>query len=135
MTILRALPKLVTPTDARRPSLAVASLTTEAIPNEEVSMYVVAQHIIKDAETAFARGQSLIKGEGAPSGVRVLQFYPSIDDAAVTCLWEAESVRDVRQYVDSTLGDSSENTCYEADADRAFAERPIGLPASPAIAA
>jgi hypothetical protein len=98
-------------------------------------MYVVVQHQIKDPETAFARGERLIKSEGAPAGVRGLQFYPSADRSAVTCLWEAHSVGSVQEYVDSTLGDSSVNTCYEVDAEQAFAERPLGLPASAAIGA
>jgi len=96
------------------------------------AMYVVAQHTIKDSQAAFTRGQRLIKGQGAPSGTRALQFYPSTDRSAVTCLWEAESVADVQGYVDATLGDSSENTCYDVDAGHAFADRPLGLPASPA---
>ena len=79
-------------------------------------MYVVVQHTIKDSQVAFARGERLIKNEGAPAGVRVLQFYPSQDRSGSTCLWEADSVADVQGYVDSTLGDSSENTCYEVDA-------------------
>jgi len=29
--------------------------------------------------------------------------------------------------VDSTLGDCSVNTCYEVDAERAFAEQPLGI--------
>ncbi len=98
-------------------------------------MYVVVQHEIKNPEAAFSRGEKLQKGEGAPPTVRVLQFYPSTDGSAVTCLWEAESVDSVQRYVDSTLGDSSENTCYEVDAGQAFAERPLGLPASTAILA
>jgi hypothetical protein len=98
-------------------------------------MYVVVQHQIEDPETAFARGEKLIKNEGAPTGVRGLQFYPSTDGSAVTCLWEADSVEAIQGYVDSTLGDSSVNTCYEVDAEQAFAERPLGLPASPAIRA
>jgi hypothetical protein len=98
-------------------------------------MYVVVQHRFKDPQTAFARGDKLIKNEGAPVGVRGLQFYPSRDGSAATCLWEADSVQDVQEYVDSTLGDSSQNTCYEVDAEQAFAERPLGLPASAAIGA
>ena len=98
-------------------------------------MYVVVRHEIKDQETAFSRGAKLQTGEGAPESVRVLQFYPSKDASTVTCLWEAESVEAVQQYVDSTLGDSSENACYAVDAGQAFAERPLGLPASPAIPA
>jgi hypothetical protein len=98
-------------------------------------MYVVVQHEIKNPQTAFARGQKLIKNEGAPAGARGLQFYPSADRSAVTCLWEADSVASIREYVDSTLGDSSLNTCYEVDAEQAFSVRPSGLAAAPSIAA
>jgi hypothetical protein len=98
-------------------------------------MYVVAQHQIKDQKTAFSRGEKLIRNEGAPAGARSLQFYPSADMSAVTCLWEADSVAAIQEYVDSTLGDSSRNTCYEVDAEQAFAERPLGLPVSAAIGA
>ena len=98
-------------------------------------MYVVVQHEFNDPQTAFSRGEKLIKNEGAPAGVRGLQFYPSRDGSAATCLWEADSVAAIQQYVDSTLGDSSVNTCYEVDAEQAFAERPLGLPTSSSIAA
>ena len=88
-------------------------------------MYVVVQHRIKDPSTAFARGAKLVKNEGAPRGVRGLEFYPSRDGAFVTCLWEADSVALVQTYVDETLGESSENLCYEVNAEHAFAERPL----------
>ena len=42
-------------------------------------------------------------------------------------LWESGSVDAVQKYVDTTLGDSSTNLCYEVDADQAFSERPLGL--------
>jgi hypothetical protein len=93
-------------------------------------MYVVVQHHIKNAETALPRGQRLISGTGAPERVQVLQFYPSQDLSEVTCLWEADSIESVQRWVDSTLGDSSENICYPVDSDQAFAERPLGLPAA-----
>jgi hypothetical protein len=93
-------------------------------------MYVVVQHQFTDPQTAFARGEKLIANEGAPPGVRGLQFYPSTDGSAATCLWEADSVEAIQEYVDSTLGDSSQNTCYEVDAEQAFSDRPLGLPAS-----
>jgi hypothetical protein len=98
-------------------------------------MYVVVQHSFKDPQTAFARGERLIKNEGAPAGVRGLQFYPARDGSGATCLWEADSVEDVQRYVDSTLGDSSENHCYEVDAEQAFARQPLGIPESAAIEA
>lgn len=97
-------------------------------------MYVVVQHRIRDAEAAFRRGERLMRNEGAPAGVRVLQFYPSRDRTAVSCLLEAGTVEAVQAYVDDTLGDSSENACYEVDAELAFAERPLGLAAPEAVA-
>ena len=97
-------------------------------------MYVVVQHQIKDPQTAFSRGDRLIKNEGAPAGVRGLQFYPSRDGSAVTCLWEAPSVSLVQRYVDATLGDSSDNSCYDVDAEFAFARQPLGVRESAAAA-
>ena len=96
-------------------------------------MYVVVQHRLVDPDTAFSRGRRLMTGEGAPAGVRVLQFYPSRDRSAVTCVWEAGTVDEVQGYVDRTLGDSSENACFEVDGEQAFAERPLGLPETAAI--
>lgn len=96
-------------------------------------MYVVVQHHIKNPEIALARGQRLISGEGAPEQVKVLQFYPSQDLTEVTCLWESDRVESVQDWVDTTLGDSSENICYPVAAEQAFADRPLGLPATPML--
>ena len=94
-------------------------------------MYVVAKHEILDPAVALPRGERLPKGEGAPAGVRALQFYPSVDGSQVVCLWESDSVSAVQHYVDEVLGDSSTNTCYEVSAEPAFSERPLGLATQP----
>ena len=94
-------------------------------------MYVVAKHEILDPAAAFPRGERLQKGEGAPAGVRALQFYPSADGSQVVCLWEADSADAVQRYVDETLAGSSVNTCYQVDADQAFSERPLGMATTP----
>jgi hypothetical protein len=90
-------------------------------------MYVVVQHRFRNPQIAFSRGEKLIKNEGAPTGVRGLQFYPSRDGSLATCLWEAPSVESVQRYVDSALGDSSENSCYEVAAEQAFSLQPSGI--------
>jgi hypothetical protein len=90
-------------------------------------MYVVVKHQIKNPEVAFARGEALIKNEGAPPGVQGLQFYPARDGSIVTCLWESPSVDAVQAYVDTVMGDSSDNTSYEVDAGQAFAKQPSGI--------
>ena len=92
-------------------------------------MFIVVQHRITDSETAFARGDALLAARGAPRGTRVLEFYPSRDRASVHCLWESESLDELREYVDDTLGDSSENAYFEVDAEVAR-----GLPAATAAA-
>ena len=94
-------------------------------------MYVVVVHDLKNPEAAFARGDALIRGEGAPAATRALQFYPAEDGSKVTCLWEAESVSSVQRYVDAVLGDASDNACYAVASDAAFSERPLGIAASP----
>lgn len=90
-------------------------------------MYVGVIHRFTDPEQAFARGERLVRNEGAPEGVRGLQFYPATDGSTAICLWEAPSVPSVQGYVDATLGDASENTCYEVDAEHAFARQPLGI--------
>ena len=97
-------------------------------------MYVIVQHRFIDPQVAFSRGEKLIKNEDAPPGVKGLQFYPSRDRSAATCLWEADSVADVQGYVDSTLGDSSENTCYEVAAELSFARQPLGIAETATVA-
>jgi len=42
-------------------------------------------------------------------------------------------VGSVQGYVDTSLGGSSLHSCCEVEADQAFAERPLGLQAAPAI--
>jgi hypothetical protein len=98
-------------------------------------MLVVVQHTLTDPPTAFARGERLQRGEGAPEGTRVLQFLPSQEGTLVTCLWESDSVADVQAYVDETLGDASVNLCYAVETSAAFARVPAGIASGPAVAA
>jgi hypothetical protein len=98
-------------------------------------MYVAVLHQFQDPPTAFARGEKLIMNEGAPAGARGLQFYPATDGSRATCLWESGSVESIQEYVDSTLGDSSWNTCWQVDTEQAFAEQPLGLRTPAAIRA
>jgi hypothetical protein len=93
-------------------------------------MFIVVHHTITDAPTAFARGRALLDGTGAPPGVWVREFYPSRDQASVFCLWEGNSIAELSAYVDTTLGDASENAYFEVDAEQAR-----GLPATIAVPA
>ena len=94
-------------------------------------MLIVVQHKLSDPPAAFARGERLQRGDGAPDASRVLQFYPSQDGTLVTCLWESPSIADVQTYVDETLGETSVNLCYPVEAAVAFAQLPDGIAERP----
>lgn len=75
---------------------------------------------ISAPETTQSSGQTLFEPR---EGVKLLQFFPSEDFSVATCMWEAESIDAVRDLVDPTLGDSSEQTYYAVAAEQA-----VGLP-------
>jgi hypothetical protein len=81
-------------------------------------------HRISDPEKAQSQGQSLFEPH---EGVQLLQFCPSQDFTSATCIWEAESIDAVRDVVDPTLGDTSEQTYYKVDTEQA-----VGLPGAAA---
>jgi hypothetical protein len=80
-------------------------------------VFIVVHHTITDPETAFARGQKLLDGDDAPPGARVREFYPSRGMADAFCLWEGNSLDEVRDYVDATMADSSRQEYFEVDAE------------------
>jgi hypothetical protein len=84
-------------------------------------MYVITKHQIKDADAFFAAAR--MAAEGAPPGVYGRQFCPSRDGAEAVCLWEADSLEAVREYLDSLIGETSDNAYFEVDTRRA-----IGMP-------
>jgi hypothetical protein len=86
-------------------------------------MYVAIVHQVKDAQAFLSRGERLDDPSNAPPGVVPRQFCPSTDLTTATCVWEADSLDAARDYVDSTLGDSSENTYFEINTEYA-----LGLP-------
>lgn len=78
-------------------------------------MFVGIQHRIRNANAMLSRSEKL--AENAPLGLQSRQFYLSKDRKFATCVWEADSVTAVRDYVDRTQGDSSDNTYFEVDAE------------------
>lgn len=92
-------------------------------------MYVVAQHRIIDREKFFSMNAEEVAG-GGPAGVRGRQFFPSQDGSAAVCLWEADSLDSLREYLDPATAGVAENTYYAVDAERA-----MGLPEGAAAGA
>jgi hypothetical protein len=85
-------------------------------------MNVVVQHRITDPEKFFSMDAEEVSG-GGPPGVQGQQFYPSHDKTVAVCLWEADSIDAIRDYLDPATAGASENTYFEVDGERA-----MGLP-------
>jgi hypothetical protein len=82
-------------------------------------MFVAIVHKVQDGQAFLSEGKRLADPSNAPAGVVPRQFCPSNDLSAATCVWEAGSVDAVRDYVDSTLGDASDNTYFEINTEYA----------------
>ena len=85
-------------------------------------MHIVAQHRITDPEKFFSMDAEEV-AEGGPADVQGRQFFPSSDGTVAVCLWEADSIDSLRDYLDPATAGVAENTYFEIDTDRA-----MGLP-------
>lgn len=84
-------------------------------------MLIIAHHNISDPEGFWAGAKEVTKN--LPEGMKVLGIYPAKDRNTGTCLWEAEKVQDVQQFLDEHAGRFAKNICYEVDV-----EQSVGLP-------
>jgi hypothetical protein len=92
-------------------------------------MHVVAIHRITDPEKFFSMDAEEVAG-GGPSGVQGRQFFPATEGSTAVCLWEADSIDSLRDYLDPATAGASENTYFEVDV-----ERSMGLPEAAAAGA
>jgi hypothetical protein len=84
-------------------------------------MFIVVEHTITNQD-AFFEGASRVTAE-APSGIKPLQFFPSLSKDRAVCLWEAESVDALKGFLEPLSASLSRNTYYAVDNTKA-----IGLP-------
>ena len=85
-------------------------------------MYVVAMHRILDPEKFFSMDAEEVSA-GGPPGVQGRMFFPNTDGSTAVCLWEADSIDSVRDYLDPATEGVAENTYFEVNAEVA-----MGLP-------
>jgi hypothetical protein len=84
-------------------------------------MYVVAQHQISDPAAFWSQSRQAVGT--LPNSLTLLQTYPNADGTRAVCLWQADSVEAVKEFVDSRVGNVSTNEYYEVGTDKA-----MGLP-------
>ena len=83
-------------------------------------MFVVVEHAITNPGVFFELAS---KAAEAPSGIKVVQFFPSTSKDRAVCLWEANSVEAVKGFLEPLSAQSSRNTYYTVDNKTA-----MGLP-------
>ena len=85
-------------------------------------MLVIAQHTkITDPQAFWAKAQSVIGA--TPAGTSVLSVFPSQDGKTGTCIWEAQNVDELQQFLDTASEGLATNFCYEVNEAAA-----VGLP-------
>lgn len=74
-------------------------------------MYILVQHTITDPSTAWNRAQQSI--QSLPPRLKLHHSMPTPDGTHAVCIWEAESIPALREYLDPALGPSAKNEYFE----------------------
>ena len=82
-------------------------------------MYIVANHAIANPETFWG----LAKSTPIPPPLKLHCVFPSTDGAKGTCLWEAQSLDAVKQFVENLTSAYARNEYMAVEAVNA-----VGLP-------
>lgn len=85
-------------------------------------MLIIAHHNVSKPEEFWGAAKEITKQ--LPSNLKVHGVYPAKDTKTGTCLWEANSVQEVQQFLDKHAGKFAKNFCYEVNVNES-----MGLPA------
>ena len=80
-------------------------------------MLVVVEHTITDPDAFFALAARVAE---APSGIKGLQFFPSVSKDRAVCLWQANSIEGLKGFLEPLSAQVSRNTYYEVDSTKAM---------------
>ena len=87
-------------------------------------MIILVNHKINDPGSFWGAAQQSLPNLPEANVKRVIQSLPNADMTEATCLWEAESIADLDNYLRSKVGGTSTEVYYEVNTANA-----IGLPA------
>jgi hypothetical protein len=79
-------------------------------------MLVIAHHHISDPENFWSKAEEVTKD--LPANMKVLGIFPATDGKSGTCLWEADKVEDVQQFLDLNAGAYARNYTYELNEEK-----------------
>ena len=76
-------------------------------------MYVLVQHYISDAQTFWSAVRHALPT--LPPYLTLHHVYPTQDGTHAVCIWEADSIRDVRAFLESYVGHASRNLYFAVE--------------------
>ncbi|MCW8330232.1 hypothetical protein MD588_15585 [Photobacterium sp. SDRW27] len=81
-------------------------------------MFIAIQHEITDPELFWQKASGALTHP--PVGMRLHSTMISEHQKLCQCMWEAESIDMVREFLEPELANSCVNTYYQIDPDRAI---------------
>jgi hypothetical protein len=92
-------------------------------------MHAVIRHYISDPakwDHTTKTIMSMIEQQRLPRGLKPLEYLPSVDGRKADCVWEAETLASLQQFLDRETGTAARNEYFEVNCTKA-----IGLPTGP----
>lgn len=80
-------------------------------------MYVVVEHEIENPKPFWETAEAGMND--FPTGLRLHQVLPNEEGTRAACLWEADSVNRVRDFLEQEVGSYSENEYFAVEAENA----------------
>lgn len=74
-------------------------------------MYVLVQHYVSDPQTFWSDVRYALNA--LPPSLVLHHVFPTADGSHAVCLWEADSERDVKAFIETYVGHVSRNLYFE----------------------
>lgn len=76
-------------------------------------MFIVVNHTIHNTEEFWASAQRNLPRLPEEGVKRVLNIFPNHNLDTCTCVWEADSIENLENYLRKKVGDASRETYYQ----------------------
>lgn len=86
-------------------------------------MLVIAHHFVQNSDLFWSTAQKIMAASDIPQNLKLHSVFPSADGKTGTCVWEAQTTREVQDWLDARFGQYAKNVAYEVDEKSAY-----GLP-------
>jgi hypothetical protein len=89
-------------------------------------MFILMRHTITDArkwDEVSGEIGTLVEHGQLPKGLKALFYLPSTDGRNADCVWEADSLNDLKSFLDPKIASAARNEYYQINVEHSF-----GLP-------